>query len=517
MSAPNKRSRRKRILILLLVSPVFLLLLFPFFERIRGRIALTRFKRHLASRGFRLTIAEFKSSSPQGENGAPLFLQAAQQLRSNSALVTNPPPRMALMPSGRAIVGFREEEWVEYRFTNRWSEMAEDLKQNEQALQLIRAALAKPVFDNNVDLAAGPNVSFVHLIAAKRASQWFAVQAQLCLHESRNQEALENLIAQCHIPRFPQEDHILISELVRIAVATIARTTVWEALQADGLTEADLARLSQIWQTNAFAPNMTHGLEGELIFGFGEYDAMRKSNTNAANSIFGLKFLGLADSQLPWWERTVRLFPGGDKCTDFVKEQIYCRLWRFAWLDQDELHYLHFMEALLDIAHRAESEKSLAGIEPALGGLLEPATHISFYNNLRYPQAALFGSFVVSLKKSMKAETERSLILTAVALKRYAIRHGKPPDNLQALLPEFLPSIPTDYMDGQPLKYRLAPDGSPILFSVGEDYKDDGGDSNLQPGKTGTFNIWNRKDVVWPQPALPEEVETFRKEKRAGK
>ena len=72
-------------------------------------------------------------------------------------------------------------------------------------------------------------------------------------------------------------------------------------------------------------------------------------------------------------------------------------------------------------------------------------------------------------------------------------------------------------MDGQPIKYRLDPDGPFVLYSVGEDYKDDGGDTNLQPGKTGTYNIWNRNDVVWPQPALPDEIETFRKEKRCGK
>jgi hypothetical protein len=75
-------------------------------------------------------------------------------------------------------------------------------------------------------------------------------------------------------------------------------------------------------------------------------------------------------------------------------------------------------------------------------------------------------------------------------------------------------------MDGQPIKYRLAPDGTFVLYSVGENYKDDSGDSNLQPGKTATYNIyniWNRNNVVWPQPASPDEIETFRKEKRAGK
>jgi hypothetical protein len=518
MAAAPMRNRRKRILILLLLSPLFFLLLFPFFERLRGRIALTRFKHHLASRGFKLTMAEFKSARPTGENGAPAFLQAAQQLRAGSVVQTNPPPRMELTPAGRAIVGFREEDWVEDKITNRWSEVAAVLEQNELALQLVRTALAKPVFDNNVDLTAGPNVVFVHLPIPKTASQWLAAQAQLSLHQGRNKEALENIIAQCCVLRCLEKDHILISELVRIAIAAIARTTVWEALQADGWSDADLAQLSQIWQSATFATNMTHDLEGELIFGLSEYDSMRKSNSNAVNSIYGMqKFVPPDDSERPSWERAVRLLPGGEHCADFVKEQIYCRLWRLAWLDQDEVHYLRFMEGLLDIAHRAESEKSLAAIEPDLFRLLEPATRTSFYNNLRYPQVSSFGILANSLKKPMKAETERSLILTAIALKRYSIRFGKPAVDLQSLVPEFLSSIPIDYMDGKPIKYRLDSDGTFVLYSVGEDYKDGRGDSSLQSGKTGTYNIWNRNDVVWPQPALPEEIETFRKEKRGGK
>jgi hypothetical protein len=504
-------------MILLLLSPLFFVLLLPFFERLRGQIALKRFKRHLTARGFKLTVAEFRSPRAQGENGAPAFLQAAQRLPSGSTLVTNPPPRMALLSSGHAVVGFREEEWVEYEFTNRWSEMARELKQNEQPLQLIRAALAKPNFDNNVDLKAGPNVRFVHLSAAKPASLWLAVQAQLCLHEGRNKEALDNLIAESSIPRFLETDRILISELVRIAVAAIARTTVWESLQADGWSDTNLAQLAQIWQVTTFAPNIIQDLEGELIFGLGEYDLMRSSNSNAVNSIFGLQFLGLADSQLPWWERTMRLAPGGEKFVDFIKEQLYCRLWRFAWLDQDELHYLRFMEGLIDLAHQAQSEKSLAHMDGPLEALLIPAVRSSFYNDLRYPQVVSFGILANAFKKSMKAETERSIVLAAIGLKRYTLRSGKFPTDLQALVPEILASIPIDYMNGEPIKYRLESDGAFVLYSVGDDLKDDGGDASLPSKKSGSGNLWNRRDFVWPQPASVEETETFRREKRAGK
>jgi hypothetical protein len=79
-------------------------------------------------------------------------------------------------------------------------------------------------------------------------------------------------------------------------------------------------------------------------------------------------------------------------------------------------------------------------------------------------------------------------------------------------MPEFIASVPTDYMDGQPMRYQSNADGSFTLYSVGEDGKDDGGDTSLLPDKTNLRILWDRKDFVWPAPAFPEEIETFRKE-----
>ena len=111
----------------------------------------------------------------------------------------------------------------------------------------------------------------------------------------------------------------------------------------------------------------------------------------------------------------------------------------------------------------------------------------------------------------MRAETERSLVICAIALKRYSLRHGTPPASLDALVPEFVLSVPIDYMDGKPLKYHLNADGAFVLYSVGADGKDGGGDTALLPDKTSLHNPWDRKDCVWPSPALPDEIAAYRK------
>jgi len=83
-------------------------------------------------------------------------------------------------------------------------------------------------------------------------------------------------------------------------------------------------------------------------------------------------------------------------------------------------------------------------------------------------------------------------------------------------VPAFLPMVPVDYMDGKPVKYRPGANDTFILYSVGEDLQDDGGDTTLPPEKKNFKNLWDRKDFVWPAAASPEEVEAYRKESANG-
>jgi hypothetical protein len=95
------------------------------------------------------------------------------------------------------------------------------------------------------------------------------------------------------------------------------------------------------------------------------------------------------------------------------------------------------------------------------------------------------------------------MTIAAIALKRYQLRTGKYPTDLSALVPEFLPEKPHDWMNGEPLRYRLNADGTFTLYSVGENGMDDGGDPNPTQGKR-LITIWDGRDAVWPTAAPPE-------------
>jgi hypothetical protein len=64
-------------------------------------------------------------------------------------------------------------------------------------------------------------------------------------------------------------------------------------------------------------------------------------------------------------------------------------------------------------------------------------------------------------------------------------------------------------MDGQPLRYHLRPDGSFLLYSVGEDGKDNGGDATPADSTSMAGKLWwKARDAVWPMPATAEDVKT---------
>ena len=67
-----------------------------------------------------------------------------------------------------------------------------------------------------------------------------------------------------------------------------------------------------------------------------------------------------------------------------------------------------------------------------------------------------------------------------LALKIYSLRHDKFPESLSELVPEFFPQAPMDDFDGKPFRYL--PDKK-LIYSVGPDFKDSGGEGSRKNSK----------------------------------
>ena len=512
----------KRLSVTILGIVVFLFL-FLLEERFRGQISLARFKKTLAAQGEKIRASDFALPVSKGENGIPTIVQALRELKPGALLPETYPSKMELLPSGHAVVGFRAKEWVFDNITNSWEALALEWKTNEAILLRIRDALEKPVLNSELDYSQGYNLLIPNLSSSKKLSSWFGSGSELALHEGNNRNALERLLPQIRLPHLMESDRLAISELVRVALASIAKSATWEALQADSWTGEDLRKIQSAWESQEFINSASTGFQRELAYEDASYNLMRNSNEDTFKVLFEWKnVFGDEDWDPPAWEKLLNNLPYGDDIVEFLRnlsyggevakflrKQIFCRLWRFSWSHQHQLRSAKQIHRLLEITRALAKGKSFSGVSEAIEEFTKEAERRNFYDALRFPESSSYLVLSKVIKKAARAQTDRSTAICAVALQRYALRNGKFPQSLDLLVPEFLASIPTDYFDGGPMKYFLNADGTFTLYSVGEDGQDNQGNSSLVSGKSGR-SIWDRKDAVWPAPATPEEVAAFR-------
>jgi hypothetical protein len=122
------------------------------------------------------------------------------------------------------------------------------------------------------------------------------------------------------------------------------------------------------------------------------------------------------------------------------------------------------------------------------------------------------------LPRAAEAEAERRVLITALALERYFGKHAQYPETLPALAPEFVPSVPVDFINGQPLHYHVTNGGCFLLYSVGLDGVDNRGKVPAPPSNEESYGrLMNpnrpapESDIVWPLPASPAQVAALRK------
>ncbi len=103
-------------------------------------------------------------------------------------------------------------------------------------------------------------------------------------------------------------------------------------------------------------------------------------------------------------------------------------------------------------------------------------------------------SYYAFAQHTAQVATRIDLARIAIALELYHRKHGQYPGTLAPLAPSYLDTIPRDLITGDPLHYRIKADGTPIIYSVGLNKTDDGG----QVKKRHTQGDW-----VW-QYTLPD-------------
>ena len=101
----------------------------------------------------------------------------------------------------------------------------------------------------------------------------FRSASLLDFHHGEKDSALANLLASIRLVRV-NEEPLIISQLVRVAVGQIAAQGTWELIQHSGWSEAQLAQMQHAWQESDTTRGWLAAIQMERALGtfaFAEY------------------------------------------------------------------------------------------------------------------------------------------------------------------------------------------------------------------------------------------------------
>ena len=492
---------------------------------------LEAYKQQLRAQGEKLDVSELVPPPPKPEdNGADTLKQAFSLYGGGIEyhLIHLMPWNQRMIAPGRAMVQAGQPEVRNFDSTNTWESAQAAVAAAEPAFALMRQAAAYPVIDFQLDYRQGYNLMLPQLPALKRCAQGLSAAATCELQAGHPAAAVTNLCAVLGLVQGETGERILISQLVRMAMAQIAVAANWEVLQATNLTDAELAKLQTAWAGLEFRQAMQNTLEMERAIAGLSFKKMRSSNAEAYNMLgfTGAGSSGSAASLDDWLNH-----PGEQlKDTwDATKLKGTVVLWRSSWSYDDELRDLKYDQMALSLLRAEVTNPALHSVvtnltqrtaawqaaNPNAGS--GPVWRTLGLDEARQMIASLFnvpeGTTATMLTRLMTVEVARQTVITAIALKRFQLTQGHWPQRLEELVPDYLAAVPLDPVDGQPLRYRCNADGTFLLYSVGSDGVDDGGDPTMpkSAGSTYWLNL-DARDWVWPQPATAAEVEKFYQE-----
>jgi hypothetical protein len=505
-------NHRRKILIVVVVA-LGAAILIPIIHHYQLRAATEAYIAELKAKGEPMDLAQvIPPSVPPDQNSAAVFLKAASLLHTDwNVLGSNPPPAMRMVAPGKAMVGSTQLEIRDGQSTNSWEDVTAAVAQNVKAIALLQQIIEKPNFDFQIKYEQGIDglkTTNLYLAESKRAAQQLEAAALCDLHRGDTASAVKNLRAMIALVEALRDERLVISELVRMAIAQMTLPVNWEILQSTNVTDDQLAELQRDWTSLDFIRGDENALA--MDHATAEITLKKWRSSNAVLQNYINNWFTLAEPS-----KRINIFDRAKLGTQIFR-------WRYWWSYPDELQLMKGCQIFLETARIAETNYSLLTAlreqESKVKKLdinTNSAGSLYFSDVNKIDLHSMMSASVFSLSgflnRAMRSEAAKQMTITAIALKRYQLKHGNYPPNLDSLVPEFVSSIPLDPVDGQALRYRRNADGTFLLYSIGEDGVDDGGDP--RPANNSTSFSWQRcRDWVWPQPATAEEIQKFYEE-----
>ena len=344
-------------------------------------------------------------------------------------------------------------------------------------LDQVTEAARRPHAHYDIRYADGPNAILPHLALHKSMAVQLRTRAAARVAAGDTAGAAEDIDTMFRLAELTGEDPTLIGYLVRVAIQNIASGAFWDGTSQHAWSEAQLVAFQQRFAALKQRDALVQAFRGERLFGKTTFELMRQGRLDP-------EMLGAMDS-------------GRDGFIGAVMPK--------AWLLQNQAYHSRVMDQVVDALQRSDPERGIGAKGSAweterIDGWLVDTTR------QRYHPYRIFTHMLLPALAQVHAKADRSLTtarlaMAVAALERHRLANGGYPKALADLVPRFLPTVPLDPMDGQPLRYRLNADGSFTLYGVGPNHADDNGVFESKQG--------HDLDWVWPPNHPTEERRLF--------
>jgi len=330
----------------------------------------------------------------------------------------------------------------------------------EPLLAKLRVLGERPAARFPIRYEAGMFLAVPHVIYLLHEAGLLAGRAAAEIALGRPGGAAADILLMLRLAEALRTEPLLISQLVRLSILRSACSALADGLRfrvwsADELAEFD-RRLAELRLMEDFA----WAVRGERGYFMTSLEQMRKMPhpgpvvlASWKEDWSGLDAPAALESRLA--EVAFRIVGPGDMADHNALVQ--------QWLEKLDA------QPLTGYPRNGALEEKLAAMRK------------NWLARLRHPTTVPSLETVVAVeKKFVETQSRVDMARAACALERYRLQQGRFPAVLGDLAPGFLPQVPLDIVDGQPLRYRVGEGGDFTLYSIGIDRKDGGGVSGAK-------------------------------------
>jgi hypothetical protein len=360
--------------------------------------------------------------------------------------------------------------WRAYLVSNETSKAQTDaeailaeLRKFDPVLAELREAARRPhsVFPIHYDEVA--QALLPYLSTLKSVTLVSRLRAAVLLQANRPAEALEEVRLIIKLADAFKQDPLIISKLVRLSILRQATDVVWEGTERHVWADDQLRELGTLLSSVDVIAEYPRMVRGERAFA---NDFIRSVMSPVRPEL----------GTVPWEGEALaaayRRLPSG-------------------WLYQNQVRinrlYDERVLPLVDVERRQ-----------VLAANRDTDDLPELKKNSPYTMLArmLFPAVNKAATQVGRSQTLVDLATVSCALERFHLAKGHYPERLDELVPNLLRKIPSDVMDGAPLRYRNEGTNSFVVYSVGGNRTDDHGEVRFR-GKSETQIDISSGDWAW--------------------